>query len=133
MIGRSRPPSCVKLWALSALTTVRARLLICWWSCSASVALLGLVVTEFLSPMMVMELSMVIFIAAGLGSVGSSQSSASSGYAGVYMTGMRSDADGFAMYWGGAVVVEGVRFARSTRYLSNWWPILSVGFFIVIV
>lgn len=29
------------------------------------------------------------------------------------------------------MVVEGVRFARSTRYLSNWRRMLSVGVFIV--
>lgn len=35
---------------------------------------------------------------------------------------------GLVVYGGGAVVVEEVRFARSSRYLSSWWRRLSEGF-----
>lgn len=36
--------------------------------------------------------------------------------------------NGLVVYGGGAVVVEEVRLARSSRYLSSWWRRLSEGF-----
>jgi hypothetical protein len=51
------------------------------------------------------------------------------------MIGMRSvfgievEVDGLVVYGGGAgIVVEEVRFARSSRYLRSWWRRLSEGF-----
>jgi hypothetical protein len=36
--------------------------------------------------------------------------------------------NGLVVYGGGAALVEEVRFARSSRYLSSWWRRLSEGF-----